>query len=327
MRTTTWLEFLEYVGLFLLVAGAILAASNNSVVWIAVPLAFSVAVTLINRRDREERMHQETIQMRDRFSLEVNALRGQLESLPPANTFNPAPLQQEVKQLKQQVEELSATTSQTQQEMETLKQQVQTENSDRSHASPAASHTETSEHPSASYDRQSYPLPNPPATAAIKGVAIDEKTLQKRYGEGIRDFSRADLSGANLVRFSLENVNLKTAILENANLLASNLGAANLTGTNLNNANLNNVNLARAIIMAASLQGASLKGADLHGADLSEADLRDADLSYADLTDAILHKANLENAKLHRTRMPATENQGEYIGAPATNSQKSEFPF
>lgn len=319
MRTTTWLEFLEYVGLFLLVAGAILAASNNSVVWIAIPLAFSMAVNLINRRDRSERMHQEIIQMRDRFSLEVNALRGQLESLPPANNYNPAPLHQQVRQLKQQVEQLSALPNQNQQQLEELKQQVETQLSDRAIApSPASSHTETSEEPSANFDRQTYPLPKPRASAEIEGVAIEESTLQQRYSEGIRDFSRADLSGANLVRFSLENINLKTAILENANLLASNLGASNLTGANLNNANLNNVNLARAMIMAANLQGASLKGADLHGTDLSEADLRNADLSYADLSDAILHKANLENAKLHRTRMPQTEKDGEYIGFPVT---------
>jgi uncharacterized protein YjbI with pentapeptide repeats len=319
MRTTTWLEFLEYVGLFLLVAGAILAASNNSVVWIAIPLAFSMSVNLINRRDRSERMYQEMIQLRDRFSLEVNALRGQLDSLPPANNYNTAPLQQEVYKLKQQVEQLSAIPNQNQQQLEELKQQVETARGDRAIApSEASSNTETSEQPSANFDRQSYPLPKPPENAQIQGVAIEASTLQKRYSEGIRDFARADLSGANLVRFSLENINLKTAILENANLLASNLGAANLTGANLNNANLNNVNLARAIIMAASLQGASLKGADLHGADLSEADLRDADLSYADLSDAVLHKANLENAKLHRTRMPQTENDGEYIGSPAT---------
>ncbi len=317
MRTTTWLEFLEYVGLFLLVAGAILAASNNSVVWIAIPLAFSMAVNLINRRDRSERMHQEIIQMRDRFSLEVNALRGQLDSLPSSDTFDPAPLKQEVYKLKQQVEQLSATPNQTQQQIEELKQQLQNASGDRAIASSEeASNTETSEESGTKFDRQSYPLPKPPETTQVKGVAIEANTLQKRYSEGIRDFSRADLSGANLVRFSLENINFKTAILENANLLASNLGDSNLTGANLNNANLNNVNLTRAIIMAASLQGASLKGADLHGADLSEADLRDADLSYADLSDAILHKANLENAKLNRTRMPKTENNGEYIGAP-----------
>ena len=92
--------------------------------------------------------------------------------------------------------------------------------------------------------------------------------LLAAYARGERDFSLADLRGANLYG----------ANLYGANLYGANLHGANLYGADLHGANLHGANLHRADLYGANLRGADLYGADLRGADLYGANLYGADL-------------------------------------------------
>jgi hypothetical protein len=98
-----------------------------------------------------------------------------------------------------------------------------------------------------------------------------------RRGEegGVRgDFSRDDLSGANLYRADLSGANLSKA-----NLSGAFFYRADLTGAKLYRADLTGAYLKRATLNGADLRGATLTGATLRGADLTNADLSGATLS------------------------------------------------
>lgn len=102
---------------------------------------------------------------------------------------------------------------------------------------------------------------------------MDETSLQKRYQDGRRDFSWADLQGVNLTAAQLPAINLYRANLAGANLAGADLTGANLFKANLAGANLTNV---------------QLSGANLRKADLREAQFDPAQLQQADLRGAIL---------------------------------------
>ncbi|MEA5450629.1 pentapeptide repeat-containing protein [Leptolyngbya sp. CCNP1308] len=102
---------------------------------------------------------------------------------------------------------------------------------------------------------------------------MDGKTLVRRYGEGKRDFSWADLRAADLAQAQLSNINLYRA----------NLAGANLVGVNLRQANLFKANLTRADLTGADLTGANLRRADLTATHLNPTQLQAA----ADLRGAV----------------------------------------
>ena len=72
-----------------------------------------------------------------------------------------------------------------------------------------------------------------------------------------------------------------------------NYSQADLNGANLSRADLRGADLRGAILRWADLNGANLNGADLREADLSGADLSGAILGRADLNEANLRGANL----------------------------------
>jgi len=93
---------------------------------------------------------------------------------------------------------------------------------------------------------------------------MNANELLAAYAAGQRDFSGANLNGADLTR--------------------ANLNGADLTRADLNGANLTRANLTRAILYGAILYDAILTRANLYGANLTRADLNGADLNGADLT-------------------------------------------
>ncbi|MGF1517863.1 MAG: pentapeptide repeat-containing protein [Nodosilinea sp.] len=66
---------------------------------------------------------------------------------------------------------------------------------------------------------------------------MDGPTLLRRYAQGKRDFSWADLAKANLAQAQLSGINLSRANLSGATLVGANLSKANLTKANLARAN------------------------------------------------------------------------------------------
>ncbi|MFQ4140022.1 pentapeptide repeat-containing protein [Nodosilinea sp. PGN35] len=96
-------------------------------------------------------------------------------------------------------------------------------------------------------------------------------TLIRRYGDGKRDFSWADLRAADLSQAQLPTIDLSRANLAGANLAGAdlrqaNLFKANLTGTNLVGADLSGANLRRADLTAARFDPEQLATADTRGA-------------------------------------------------------------
>jgi hypothetical protein len=105
---------------------------------------------------------------------------------------------------------------------------------------------------------------------------MDGPTLLRRYAQGKRDFSWADLAGVNLAQAQLSGITLSRANLSGATLVGANLSEANLTKANLAGANL---------------RGAILTGATLRRADLSTAQLDLAQLQQVDYYGAVLPPA------------------------------------
>ena len=129
------------------------------------------------------------------------------------------------------------------------------------------------------------------------------------------EFSRANLSNAELGETSLSEANLSEAKLGGANLYGADLSEANLfkaefTGANLSSANLTGAYLFKANLHEADLSGANLRGADLRRAALNGADLQEANLREAYLGDASLSRAKLQGADLSGANLFATHLRG-----------------
>ncbi len=117
------------------------------------------------------------------------------------------------------------------------------------------------------------------------------------------DFTKLNLTGADLAGADLLNAKLTGAKLLNANLTGATLYDAKLTGafladSNLRDANLISADLAGASLNLASLVDANLAFANLTGANLSDTDLTGANLNGANLTGANLTGANLTGANV-----------------------------
>jgi len=130
--------------------------------------------------------------------------------------------------------------------------------------------------------------------------------VQKRYAQGQRDFSKAQLRRADLRGVNLSGINLRGADLSYANLRDADLSyadlrecylnEANLIGTKFKKANLEGAYLIKAYLTRASFDEACLQGAFLTGAYLTKVNLNKADLTGAYLTGADLDGAYLKGA-------------------------------
>jgi uncharacterized protein YjbI with pentapeptide repeats len=128
--------------------------------------------------------------------------------------------------------------------------------------------------------------------------------LLKRYQQGKRNFSGADLQDAQLQNVSLRHSDLLGANLRGANLYHADLRGVNLSGADLWRANLRQANLQGAIVHGADLRNTTMREANLRGAILRDADLRDALLWRANLHEADLQGADLRGADIDFSCLP-----------------------
>ncbi|MBD1888467.1 pentapeptide repeat-containing protein [Coleofasciculus sp. FACHB-SPT9] len=120
----------------------------------------------------------------------------------------------------------------------------------------------------------------------------------------------------------LEEINLN----DYTDFTRANLTNANLYGAFLTNANFSGANLSNICLIEADLTGADLKGNNLHRANLAnekliKADLRGADLSDSNLAGADLTDAQLEGANIQRTILVKKASFTENINVFAKNTQ------
>lgn len=142
------------------------------------------------------------------------------------------------------------------------------------------------------------------------------------YDDWITDFSRSDLTEANLAQADLRGVTFYRASLLRANLTAALARYADLEQANISSARLIETDLAFAQLQAASLVGADLtrsnfEQAQLQGARLAQvtgvgsnftrANLAQIEASGSDFTDATFGGANLAAADLSHSRLQGTD--------------------
>ena len=130
------------------------------------------------------------------------------------------------------------------------------------------------------------------------GFAISLKINWSKINLSYADLRSANLSSANLSYADLRSANLSSANLSYADLSSANLGSANLRYANLSYANLSSANLSSANLSSANLGSANLRYANLSYANLRYANLSSANLSSANLSYADLSSANLSYADL-----------------------------
>ena len=129
--------------------------------------------------------------------------------------------------------------------------------------------------------------------------------LITRYQAGERDFRKARLRWAVLLRDDLSGVDLSEADLRGAELDGATLQEVILHDANLHGADLQRANLRGSDLSGADLRGTNLSGANLLSADLGGANLRKADLSWANLSNAIVTENQLTQARsLEGATMP-----------------------
>lgn len=140
-------------------------------------------------------------------------------------------------------------------------------------------------------------------TARRKATSGSE--LITRYQAGERDFRKARLRWAVLLRDDLSGVDLSEADLRGAELDGATLQEVILHDANLHGADLQRANLRGSDLSGADLRGTNLSGANLLSADLGGANLRKADLSWANLSNAIVTENQLTQARsLEGATMP-----------------------
>jgi uncharacterized protein YjbI with pentapeptide repeats len=116
-----------------------------------------------------------------------------------------------------------------------------------------------------------------------------------------RDFSRQELTDADLTGADLTEANFEQADLRGARLVQAAMSGAVLRGARLGRAQLSGADLGDAILANASLPNATLDFCDLTGADLEAADAPGAKWRGALLTGARLNRANLYHGDLSDT--------------------------
>jgi len=129
-------------------------------------------------------------------------------------------------------------------------------------------------------------------------MALEREQILARLeaGDGQRDLSGLDLSGADLSRLDLRGVNLSRA----------DMSSADLRWAILEGADLHSSVLRRADARWAIFRGANLRQADLVRTNMGWADITDADLTGADIEGANLENVNLGDGIVER-RVPTRE--------------------
>ena len=134
-------------------------------------------------------------------------------------------------------------------------------------------------------------------------TADKAQKLLKLYSTGERNFQgidliSAELNGAYLCHADFSHAEMMLASLNEAAMEKTKLNQAYLSGTDLIDAYLHQAELIKANLVGANLSGANLTNANLTGCNLGGANLSHADLSHANLTEAILIGANLSGTNL-----------------------------
>ena len=119
-------------------------------------------------------------------------------------------------------------------------------------------------------------------------------------GQGPRDLSGLDLSGADLSRMDLRGVNLSRADLSQADLRWAVLEGADLHAT---------------VLRRADARWSILRGANMRQADLGRANFAWADVSGADLTGAEIDGAVFDNASLGEAIIERKKSRDWSLGA------------
>ena len=137
---------------------------------------------------------------------------------------------------------------------------------------------------------------------------LDRDELVRRFEEGQRDFSGADLSAADLQNLSLDGIILCNANLRKAKLFGTSFRNADLTesdlsGTYLAKAELSGAKARRTNFHGCRMDGVSWKDVDLQSARLTEVNFRNATLDSCIMKSAGLKDADLTNLKLHKVRL------------------------
>jgi uncharacterized protein YjbI with pentapeptide repeats len=150
------------------------------------------------------------------------------------------------------------------------------------------------------------------------------------------DFTRADLSGASLLRASASDAifhgaNLRDAVLikmlavgadftaadlRNATADCANFGEAKLHRADLRGALLREANFIEADLCGANLAGASARSSTWRHAKLHDVDLREVNFARADLGRIDLRRAQLDGASFHRANLSRANLEGIEITAP-----------
>jgi uncharacterized protein YjbI with pentapeptide repeats len=163
------------------------------------------------------------------------------------------------------------------------------------------------------------------------GVDLSESPMRHA------DFTRADLSGASLLRGTasgaiFHRANLREAVLIKIIAVGADFTAADLRNANADGANFGEAKLCRADLRGAMLRDANFIGADLRGANLAgasargsrwqharldDADLREIHFDYADLGKIDLRRAHLNGASFHRANLYGARLEGVEMTAPS----------
>ena len=125
-----------------------------------------------------------------------------------------------------------------------------------------------------------------------------EKYISPERGQLLITLCKSGINRSFFVDEILQECDFTKSELTNANLIGKVLTEVNLDDSNLSGAELRGVDAKRA-----SLKNVNLKNADLEDANLSAADLTNADLSGAFLTNTNLRKANLTGVKLDSVKV------------------------
>ncbi|MBD2579988.1 pentapeptide repeat-containing protein [Oscillatoria sp. FACHB-1406] len=133
---------------------------------------------------------------------------------------------------------------------------------------------------------------------------MDRQELLKQYVARKRNFTWADLQGADLSDLELPEINLSRANLSDAIALGINLNSANLIKADLSGANLQGANLAGARCYKVNFSGANLDRANFLGADLTG-----ANLEAALLQDTIMPDGTTYEEWLARQQEPEPETE------------------
>ena len=133
----------------------------------------------------------------------------------------------------------------------------------------------------------------------LKDELISEPISPER-GQLLITLCKSNLKTSYFIDEILQESDFTKSELTNANLRSEVLREINLSGSNLSNSNLVNVDFRRATLVNANLKNTDLDDANLIMANLKNADLTGAYLTHTKLNGANLIDANIDSVKVDR---------------------------